>query len=192
MIHAFKRVVADLDALGARYALVGGFAVSARAEPRFTRDVDFAVAVVDDSAAEALIRGFSAMGYAPTTVIEQERTGRLATVRLKPPPDRDVGTLDLLFASSSIEGAIVAAATRLEVLPGLIIPVATATHLVAMKVLSMDDRNRPQDRVDALKLLVSLGNAERLDVGAALDQITRNGANRGRDLRLLLAELGPR
>ena len=33
-------------------ALVGGIAVSTRTEPRFTRDLDFAVAVADDAAAE--------------------------------------------------------------------------------------------------------------------------------------------
>jgi hypothetical protein len=37
------------------WALVGGLAVSVRTEPRFTRDVDLAVAVFDDNEAEALI-----------------------------------------------------------------------------------------------------------------------------------------
>lgn len=191
MIDALARVVADLDAIGARYALVGGFAVAVRAEPRFTRDVDFAVAVPDDAAAEALVRALSARGYGVTTLVEQDRTGRLATVRLKPPADRDVGTLDLLFASSSIEQRIVDAATREEILPGLRVPVATAAHLVAMKVLSMDDRDRPQDRIDAIKLLATLDPAAREEARRALDEITRNHAHRGRDLARLLAALDP-
>lgn len=45
---ALRRVASDLDARGVRWALVGGFAVSARTEPRFTRDVDVAVLVEDD------------------------------------------------------------------------------------------------------------------------------------------------
>jgi hypothetical protein len=55
-----EQVVRDageaLEALGFEWALVGGLAVSARAEPRFTRDVDLAVSVVADRQAEALIR----------------------------------------------------------------------------------------------------------------------------------------
>lgn len=39
-----RRVTVDLQALDLRAALVGGFAVSVRAEPRFTRDLDLAVA----------------------------------------------------------------------------------------------------------------------------------------------------
>lgn len=45
---ALRRTVIDLGRLGRGWALVGGFAVAARAEPRFTRDVDVPVAVEDD------------------------------------------------------------------------------------------------------------------------------------------------
>jgi hypothetical protein len=51
---ALRRIVADLDSLQQRFALVGGFAVSARTEPRFTRDVDIVVAVSDDERAAQL------------------------------------------------------------------------------------------------------------------------------------------
>lgn len=42
-----RRVAKDLTGLRQRWALVGGFAVSARSEPRFTRDVDIVVAVAN-------------------------------------------------------------------------------------------------------------------------------------------------
>lgn len=42
---ALRRIASDLDLRQAEWALIGGFAVSARAEPRFTRDVDVAVLV---------------------------------------------------------------------------------------------------------------------------------------------------
>jgi hypothetical protein len=42
---ALKQATADLASLGIAYAVVGGFAVSVRAEVRFTRDVDLAVLV---------------------------------------------------------------------------------------------------------------------------------------------------
>jgi hypothetical protein len=104
--------------LGVRHqpwALVGGFAVSIRAEPRFTADVDVAVAVPDDTAAEHLVRDLMSTGYQVLASIEQDETARLATVRLGLPTHEGV-VLDLLFASSGIEAEIVAAAERIEVL----------------------------------------------------------------------------
>jgi hypothetical protein len=45
-------VAADaLEHAGARWALIGGLAVSTRIEPRFTRDIDLAVSVPDDASA---------------------------------------------------------------------------------------------------------------------------------------------
>ncbi len=49
-----RRAAGDLDGLGFEWALVGGLAVSARTQPRFTADADLAVAVSDDHAAEAM------------------------------------------------------------------------------------------------------------------------------------------
>ncbi len=58
LVASLTRVAHDLDPIGARWALIGGFAVAARAdsacaEPRFTRDVDACVLVEDDNAAVA-------------------------------------------------------------------------------------------------------------------------------------------
>ena len=43
-----RQVARDLERAGCRWALLGGLAVSVRAEPRFTRDIDLAVAVESD------------------------------------------------------------------------------------------------------------------------------------------------
>ena len=67
---------------GCGWALVGGLAVSIRAEPRFTRDVDVAVSVADDATAEGLVRDLRAQGYRLDATLEQAALGRLATVRL--------------------------------------------------------------------------------------------------------------
>lgn len=100
-----ERVVRDasraLEQTDREWALVGGLAVSARAEPRFTRDVDLAVAVGGDAETEALVRELRNRGYEPLEIVEQEATGRLATVRFQPPGGEEHGVvLDLLFASS--------------------------------------------------------------------------------------------
>jgi hypothetical protein len=52
--RALAAAVSDFAAEGKRLALVGGLAVSVRAEVRFTRDVDLAVGVVDDGEAESV------------------------------------------------------------------------------------------------------------------------------------------
>jgi hypothetical protein len=60
---ALKQAAADLDAIGARWAVVGGLAVSFCAEPRFTKDIDFAVAAADDREAEAIVGQLQGRGY---------------------------------------------------------------------------------------------------------------------------------
>jgi hypothetical protein len=145
LLDAIRRIVSDLDAQGSAWALVGGLAVSARTEPRTTRDVDVAVTVPDDAAAEAMIWSLTRAGYTVAGAVEQTDTQRLATVRLHPPSSHASGVIvDLLFASSGIEPELVGRATRLEIVAGLELPVASIGDLVALKVLSRDDDRRPR------------------------------------------------
>jgi hypothetical protein len=53
----------ELARRGWRFALVGGLAVSVRAEVRFTRDVDLVVLAADDAEAESLIYELRSAGY---------------------------------------------------------------------------------------------------------------------------------
>ena len=59
---AIRQAAGALRASGLRWAVVGGLAVGARAEPRTTRDVDLAVAVSGDAEAEAVLAGASMAG----------------------------------------------------------------------------------------------------------------------------------
>jgi hypothetical protein len=176
-----RQVCRDLAAADARFALVGGLAVSARTEPRFTRDADLAVSLRDDAAAEALILRLRVSGYHIGTVVEQDAVGRLATVRLTRFIDAVAPVVDLLFASSGIEAELVADADVLDVLPALTVPVATVGHLLALKVLSRDD-DRPQDQVDLEALMRVASPAELTRARDALTLITRRGFHRGKDL----------
>lgn len=180
---ALRQLVGDAAAAGAAFALIGGFAVSARAEPRFTRDVDLAVAAVDDAAVEALIQVLTARGYRLVSTVEQTAARRLATARLISPaaPDEDL-LVDLLFASSGVEPEIVAAAEPLEVLTGLVIPVAHTGHLLALKLLARDDDTRPQDAAD-LRALLAVANPAEIDLARdTVALIHDRGFARGRDL----------
>ncbi len=51
LYRSLRTVAAKFSEVG--FALVGGLAVSARSEPRFTRDIDLAVAVDGDQQAES-------------------------------------------------------------------------------------------------------------------------------------------
>lgn len=179
---SLRRIRLDLANAGVAFALVGGMAVSVRTEPRFTRDADLAVATATDADAEALVLLLRSLGYAVSSIVEQEAVGRLATVRLALESGERVPVVDLLFASSGIEPEIVAAAEVLELLPGLPVPVARIGHLIALKVLSRDDIRRPQDLVDLRSLLRVATAEEQQRARHALTLIAARGYHRGRDL----------
>jgi predicted nucleotidyltransferase len=185
---ALRRTASDLDKAGRRWALVGGFAVSARVEPRFTSDVDVAVLVEDDRSAEQLVHSFLADGYHLFSSIEHD-SGRLATVRLKRAVDGIAVNIDLLFASSGIEPEVARAAEPLEIVPGLTLPVATLGHLIALKLLARDDQTRPQDLADLRGLIAAATNADLSLARQSTGLIEARGFNRGRDLGMALDEL---
>lgn len=187
---ALRRIVADLGRTPHAYALVGGFAVSARTEPRFTRDIDLVVDVPDDAAAEALLRVLGGRGYPLVAAVEQLAAERLATARLASPaaPGGEL-IVDLLFASSGVEREIAARSEPLELLEQLVVPVALTGDLLALKLLARDDVTRPQDLAD-LRALLSVATAHELATAretAAL--IAERGFARGRDLLASLDEL---
>ncbi|MEQ4210251.1 nucleotidyl transferase AbiEii/AbiGii toxin family protein [Actinopolymorpha sp. B9G3] len=143
--EALRQIVGDLHDLGSHWALVGGLAVCARAEPRPTADIDIAVAAADDAAAKARVRDLLAAGYRSRESILHDQTGRLATVRLlSPVAGEDVG-VDLFFASSGVEPEVVGAAESLEVPPGLTIPVARIGDLIAVKLCWRRSEKRDRD-----------------------------------------------
>jgi predicted nucleotidyltransferase len=185
---ALRRIVADLEQVHAKWAIVGGLAVSARAQPRTTRDVDVVVAVGTDAEAENLVRALHACGYRVRAVVEHEAAGRLATARLSHAEGAAL-LVDILFASSGIEPEVVDRADRLEILPGLTANVATIGHLLALKVLARDDRTRPQDWDDIRALLAEAGDDDIGQAREALALIEARGYARGRPLRRQLEEI---
>lgn len=180
--HALIRLDRDLRALGLRWALIGGLAVSFLTEPRTTRDLDVAIAVSGDSEAERVTLSLRMRGYTPHPdgdTLEQIDVNRLATVRFVAPA-LDPGEIgvDLLFASSGIEDEVVAAAQVHAVLPGLYIPVAKIGHLLALKILA----GRGKDWVDA-RVLWQFADPEDLRLAKeSLELIQKRGYNRRKDL----------
>lgn len=183
LLDVLRQTARALDERGLAWALVGGLAVSVRAEPRFTRDIDVAIAAPDDAEAEQVVAAFQALGFVVRLVLEQQALGRMATVRLVAPGHGVSGVVvDLLFASAGIEAEVCRAAERLEIVPGLVVPVARAGHLIAMKVLAVS-AERWQDEGDLRVLITGLAPAERARALAAVSAIEAIGANRGKPLR---------
>jgi predicted nucleotidyltransferase len=187
--EVLKRAAADLDAVGARWAIIGGLAVATRAAPRFTQDVDFAVSVHDDAEAEDIVYRMSVRGYAVGMMLEQEYVHRLATIRLiRPVPGKSQIFVDLLFGSSGIEDRVVAHADRLEVWPQFSVPVARVGHLIALKLLSRDE-HRLQDQLDLQALLAIATESDLDEARKGVSLIVERGFHRGRALEADLDEL---
>jgi len=177
-----------------RWALVGGLAVSIRAEPRTTLDVDLVLALSGEEDAEALVRTLRSRGYRDNprgALLEHRASGRLAGFRLVAAgadpydPQHEGLLIDLLFASSGVESEVVAAAEELEVIAGISLPVALTGHLLALKVLA----GRPRDLEDCRVLLRRCTPADRNLAIQTLDLISRRGFDRGKALLVELAKL---
>lgn len=180
--RSLRHVVDALQRRHVRFAVVGGLAIAVRAEPRLTRDADLAIVVGSDDEAEALISSLRLDGYEAFAAVEHEAMGRLATVRLTRGGD-EFGTItDLLFASCGIEAEVVDAAESIEVLPGLIVPVATVAHLIVMKTLARDDRRRPTDADDLVGLAAVADDADWVSALVAARLVMSRGYGRQRDL----------
>lgn len=184
---ALARITTDLSSTGVQFALIGGLAVSVRTEPRFTQDVDLAIAVPDDAVAEQTVKVLIDRDYRVLATVEHETAGRLATARLRLPGSEQI--VDLLFSSSGIEPEIVAAADTVSVATGLRLRVAQIGHLLALKLLARDDEHRPLDVADIRHLLEVADDRELQRARAAIALITERGYDRGRDLVAALDEL---
>lgn len=178
LLSTASQVLSALRRENVEGCIVGGLAVSARCDPRFTRDIDIAVVVDTDEHAETLVRALSLHGLRMDGLIEQEAVGRLAMARLS----TDNGlSVDLLIASSGIEAEVVASAETLEVVRGMLLPVARTGHLIALKLLSV----APRRETDAADLRSLAGVATEGDwnlASEAVAQIQERGFARGRQL----------
>lgn len=98
--------------------------------------------------------------------------------------------VDLLFASSGLEPEIVAAAAPVEIAPGVTVPLANLSHLLALKVLA----GRFQDLTDFQNLVAQATPADLEQARESLLLISTRGFNREKDLLAefskLLSDLG--
>lgn len=131
------RICRALNEAGARYVLIGGFAMVAHGAARFTKDIDL---LVDDAPANvarvkrglAVLADNAAAGVLDTDVAEH------VVVRVA-----DEVVVDLMGRACGLEYAEVAEDAESRMLDGVAIPVASPSTLIRTK-----NTYRAQDGVD--------------------------------------------
>lgn len=183
LLNQLRFVAEDLSVSGVPWALIGALAVSVHTEPRTTRDIDVAICLRPDADLDTLVRQLVTKGYSnPQILMHLEPQQRLGT-RLQIRSSGGIPVVvDLLSASSGIEDEVVRAAERLEMFPGVMIPVALRSHLIAMKVLSMNDGDRIKDTVDLQMLLRGASADDVLEARCSAQLMQERGFSRGKNL----------
>jgi hypothetical protein len=143
-----------LEEAGLAFAVIGGCARNAYAEPRATKDVDFVVEV-DEHRHPQLVEGLARRGFACATKVADGT---------HPVPDlalyRDPGgrRVDLLFAHTELERMALARSERREPYAGVILDVVSPEDLLVYKLIA----DRPQDRADIAAVVATLAMAGRV------------------------------
>jgi hypothetical protein len=128
-----------LNAAGARYLLIGGFAVILHGYVRGTKDIDLLV----DASPLNVRRIRSALSYLEDNAaaeVEDDEVGRYAVVRIA-----DEIVVDLMAKACGIdfERAVEEGGVESVEVEGVLIPIATKEMLIRMK-----DTIRPSDAAD--------------------------------------------
>jgi len=153
-LERVQRILRELQELGflKGFALIGGFAVSARARPRATRDIDFLI--VAETREETLKKLNEAAGRAGYQVERHKGNidDPLDLVRFLDGEGNPV--VDLIFPFWKWQSEIVGSATPVEIQLGksrLKIPVVRSEDLIVLKLKA----SGPQDLIDAREILLA-------------------------------------
>jgi hypothetical protein len=131
------RICRSLNAAGARYVLIGGFAVIAHGAARFTKDIDL---LVDDDPAN-VARVKRALGILADNAAAQVRetdVREYSVVRVA-----DEVLIDLMGRACGLSYADVVRDAEVRTVEGVAIPIASPATLIRTK-----DTYRPQDAID--------------------------------------------
>ncbi len=142
-----------LEEAGVRYAVIGGCARNAYAEPRATKDVDF---VVDADAATypAVVRALASRGFLHASAVTDPDSvvPDLALYR-----DAAGRRIDILFAKTSFERAALDRSATATPYVGLALPVVSPEDLLVYKLVA----GRTQDLADVREIVMTFRSIER-------------------------------
>ena len=131
------RICRALNDAGARYVLIGGFAVMAHGASRFTKDIDLLV----DDAPENIARVKQGLGILADNAAAEVADGDVRDHTVVRVVDEVI--VDLMGRACGLAYADVAADIEWHDLAGVRVPVASPSALIRMK-----DTYRPQDAID--------------------------------------------
>ncbi|MCC5842938.1 MAG: nucleotidyltransferase [Verrucomicrobia bacterium] len=134
----FVALCRSLNDAGARYVVVGGFAVIHAGYPRFTADIDLVV----DVSPENEQRVFQALSTLPDGAVRELQPGEIESYVIVRVADEI--TVDLMASASGCRYQDLAENCRHETLHGVKIPFASHEDLWRMK----RDTHREKDRGD--------------------------------------------
>ncbi len=132
----------ELNRLGARYVVVGGFAMRAAGYIRQTMDIDLIV----DSAPENERRVYQALDFLPDKAVRELKPGELDRFTVIRVADEIV--VDLMKLAGGIDYSSAAKDVVLRELDGVPIPFASPALLWRMKAIT----HREKDMLDVLFL----------------------------------------
>jgi hypothetical protein len=135
----FKELLSIFNELGVKYLVVGGYAVAAHAEPRFTKDLDIWVETSNENA-ERVFNALRSFGAPLGGLTENDFSQEGSFYQMGMPPAR----VDILM---SIDGVRFEDAwmNRVEAdFDGVIANLISRTDLIAAKKAA----GRPQDLID--------------------------------------------
>lgn len=137
--------IAIIDGVGVSWAVMGGCARNAYAEPRATKDVDFVVQA-DAALFDRLERALQGAGFQRATTVAEpgEPVPDLVLYR-----DGSGRRIDILFAHTAFERSALARRTSFAPSGGTTAHVVSAEDLIIYKLIA----DRPQDRADIVAVV---------------------------------------
>ena len=145
-IKSTREVGTRFDEVSIRYALIGGFAMALRGVQRATVDLDFILMLEDLEAADSI---FKELGY--------ERRFKNENVSHYLSENQNPGRIDILHAFRGPSLSMLERADRIEVAPGLTLPVVQPEDIIGLKVQAAvnDPRRATSDWADIRMILES-------------------------------------
>jgi predicted nucleotidyltransferase len=156
-LKVLDEICGALDRANIRYALIGGFAMAMRGVQRATVDLDFILLMDDLDRAHELLRS---SGY--------RRAFHSDNVSHYRAEDSDYGRIDILHAFRRPSLSMLDRAERVELSPGVSVPVARVEDIIGLKIQAVvnDPERETQDWLDIRLLLEAAANqAETVDWG---------------------------
>lgn len=160
--ETLRAIAGVLDGRGLRWYVFGAQAVAVRAAPRATQDVDITVEIARKALPDLLVE-LEAAGLRhryPEAAERLMKRGDVVPLRHSSGMEADI-----VVAGAGLEALALERATRHR-LDGVTVPVAHATDLIVMKVLS----GRGKDQEDA-RALIAAGGADIDEVRDLLAQL---------------------